>query len=125
MASFDFTDFYIEYPGHPRFKDSTLVEDIVIRVIIQKLEMILFTNKGEVFGDLDFGGDLEYYLHETRLSAESIQDDLKDQISRYIPEIGSTPYELTVNFFEDPERYQEYMEIYFQINDYDVYLIVG
>ena len=125
MANFNFTDFYLGYPGHPRFVDMQLIEDDVIRVIVQKWEMILFTNKGEVFGDLNFGGDLNYYLHETRLSSETIKKDLDNQIGIYIPELNNIPYILEVNFFDDPERFQECMEIYFQIKDLDVYLVVA
>ena len=40
MAS-SFIDFYIGYIGHPRFRDPELIEDDVIRVIVQKYEMIL------------------------------------------------------------------------------------
>ena len=71
--SFNFTDFYIGYPGHPRFKESALIEDDVVRVIVQKYEMILFTNKGDVFGAPNFGSNLEELLHETKLSAETIE----------------------------------------------------
>jgi hypothetical protein len=125
MASFNFTDFYLGYPGHPRFRNLIFVEDEILRVIIQKWEVILFTNKGELFGDLDFGGDLPIYLHETRLSAESIEIDLKEQIGKYISEISGIDYVLKVTFFEDPERFQEYMEVYFQIKELDVYFIFG
>jgi hypothetical protein len=125
MANFNFTDFYLGYPGHPRFRDLDLIEDDVIRVIVQKWEMILFTNKGEVFFDTEFGGDLPYYLHQTRLSSDSIKNDLKNQIGSYIPEINGIEYILEVSFFEDPERYQEYMEVFFQIKDLDVYLVVA
>ena len=123
--AFDFTDFYIEYPGHPRFRDLQIIEDDVIRVILQKWEMILFTNKGELFFDPAFGGDLEKLLHETRLSAETIEGDLKGQINSYISELNGIPYTLKVTFYEDPERYQEYMEVFFQIKDLDVYLVVA
>ena len=125
MANFNFTDFYLGYPGHPRFRDMALIEDDTIRVIVQKWEMILFTNKGEVFGDYDFGGDLHYYLHETRLSGDTIKSDLVGQINSYIPEIKDIPYTLEVSFFEDPERFQECMEIFFKIRDLDVYLVVA
>lgn len=123
MATFNFTDFYIGYPGHPRFRDMALIEDEVLRVIVQKWEMILFTNKGEVFFDLKFGGDLPKYLHETRLSSETIENDLKEQVSRYIPEIQGIDYVLKVTFFEHPERFEEAMEVYFQLRDMDVYMI--
>ena len=123
--AFDFTDFYIEYPGHPRFRDLQIIEDDVIRVILQKWEMILFTNKGELFFDPAFGGDLAKLLHETRLSAETIEGDLKGQINSYISELNGIPYTLKVTFYEDPERYQEYMEVYFSLADYDIYAVIN
>lgn len=122
--AFDFSDFYIIYPGHPRFNDLQIIEDDLIRVIIQKWELMVFTNRGELFCDPEFGGDLPRYLHETRLSAETIESDLRQQIRTYIPEIESINYTLQVNFYEDPENYQEYMEINFQISDYEVYAVV-
>ena len=125
MANFSFSDFYLGYPGHPRFVDKTLIEDNAIRVIVQKWEMILFTNKGEVFCEPEFGGDLPYYLHQTRLSEKSIEDDLRLVISEHIPEIQGIPYIMRVSFFEDPERHQEYMEVFFQVKDLDVYLVVA
>lgn len=123
--AFDFSDFYIEYPGHPRFNDTQIIEDDVIRVIIQKWEMIIFTNRGELFCDPDFGGDLPRYLHETRLSAETIEAELRNQIGKYIVELETITYTLKVSFYDDPERYQEWMEIYFKIADYDVYASVS
>lgn len=125
MANFNFTDFYLGYPGHPRFRNLALVEDEVLRVIIQKWEMILFTNKGEVFVDLNFGGDLPKYLFETKLSAESIEDDLREQIGGYIEELKGIDYTLKVTFFDDPERFQECMEVFFSLRDLDVYFVFG
>lgn len=122
--AYDFSDFYIIYQGHPRFNDTQIIEDEVIRVILQKYEMIIFTNKGELFYDPEFGGDLTKYLHETRLSAETIEQSLKGQISTYIKELDTITYTLQINIFEDPERYQEYMEIFFQISDYQVFATV-
>jgi phage baseplate assembly protein W len=122
--AFDFTDFYIEYPGHPRFNDAQIIEDDLVRVVVQKWEMVIFTNRGELFCEPDFGGDLTKFLHETRLSAETIESELRSQVRRYIPELESITYELQVNFYEDPERYQEYMEILFQIADYNVFAVI-
>lgn len=119
--AFDFKDFYILYPGHPRFNNTQIIEDDLIRVILQKWEMILFTNRGDLFYDPDFGGDLVRYLHDTKLSAETIESELRGQIRTYIPELESTTYTLKVTFYEDPERYQEYMEIYFKLLEYEVY----
>jgi hypothetical protein len=121
----DFKDFNILYEGHPRYGTTDLVEDDAVRVILQKYEMILYTNKGDVFGDLDFGANLEELLHETKVSAEYVEGIINEQIRMYIQEIAEIDYSLNVSFFEDPERYQDYMEILFQIKEYDVYTVVG
>ena len=115
-----FIDFYIGYPGHPRFRDSELIEDDVIRVIIQKYEMIIFTNKGEVFGEPSLGADLYELLHETKLSAESIESDIISQINKFIPEIQGIEYSVVVEFFEHPEKNEEFMTIDFTIAGYEV-----
>lgn len=122
--AFDFIDFYIEYPGHPRFNNLQIIEDDLIRVILQKWEMVIFTNKGELYGDPNFGGDLTKFLHETRLSNTTIEEELKEQISLHIPELIDLDYTLSVEFYEDPNRYQEYMEILFSLSDYNVYAII-
>jgi len=125
MASFNFSDFYIGYPGHPRFVNKELIEDELVRVIVQKYEMIVFTNKGEVFGDPEFGADLPKLLFETKVSATNVENDIRDQISTYIPEIRNIPYKLSVSFYQDPENYQDVMEIFFTIKEYDVYLTIN
>lgn len=125
MATFNFTDFYIAYPGHPKYNKSELIEDELIRVIIQKYEMIVFTNKGDVFGDPNFGADLLKLLHETKVSAKVVEDDIRNQIIEYIPEIKDIPYDLSVSFYQDPENYQDVMEIFFKISEYDVFLTIS
>jgi hypothetical protein len=123
--NFNFIDFYICYPGHPMFSNVELIEDDVVKVIIQKYHMIIFTNKGEVLGEPNFGADLTLLLHETKLSAESVEGDIRAQIADYIPEIDQIGYELSVEFFDDPERHQEYMVVNFTIADYQVYATVN
>ena len=125
MADFNFVDFYISYEDNPNFRNFELIEDDILRVIIQKWEMIIFTEKGEVFGEPNLGADLPHYLHETKLSAESIKESLNDQISYFIPELDGIDYMLEVEILEDPESYQEYMEINFVIKDIELYIIVS
>lgn len=120
MSNFNFIDFYIGYPGHPRFRNAEIIEDEVVRVIIQKYEMILFTNKGELLGDPNFGANLTALLHETRVSAETVEAEIRAQISDYISELDTIDYELRVEFFADPERYQEYMVINFTVSGFDI-----
>jgi hypothetical protein len=120
MESRNFIDFYIGYPGHPSFKNLELIEDDVIRVIVQKYEVIIFTNKGEVLGDPNFGADLYLLLHETRISAEAVESEINAQVLKYIPEIQEVEYAIDVEFFEDQENFQEIMVVDFQLAGYQV-----
>jgi hypothetical protein len=120
MANFDFTDFYIKYPGHPNFDDTQLIQDEIVRVIVQKYEMILFTNKGEVLANPEFGGDLLKLLHQTRVSSRFVEKDLNEQINKYIPELTGITYKLDVSFTPNHESYSDIMFVDFQVKNYQV-----
>jgi hypothetical protein len=121
----NFTDFYIVYPGHPNYKSSNLIEDDLVRIIVQKYEMVIFSKPGDVFGDSDFGADLESLLFDTKVDKSYVEGQITRQIEKYISELVGLDYGLEVQFFEDPERFQDYMEVIFQIKDYEVYAVVG
>ena len=125
MKEPDFKDHYIGYLGHPKFIVNKIIEDDVIRVIIQKYEMLLFTNKGDLLGDSDFGCDLQKLLFETRIAKSGVRTIIIDQINKYISEIQKTNDVLDVEFSTDPENFQEVMEINFTIADYKVYSFVN
>lgn len=125
MSNFDFTDFYIKYPGHPNFTDSSLIEDDIIRVILQKYEMIIFTNKGELLGDPNFGGDLYRLLHQTKVSSKYVEKQLNRQIAEYIPELNGIDHSLNIRFAKDPYKYSDIMFIDFSVKDYEVNSFFG
>ena len=121
MNTIDFRDFYIKYKGHPNYVSSEIIEDDVVNVIIQKYEMILFTNKGEVLGEPDLGCDLLMLLNEKKVASNYVESVIRRQISKYIPELDSMNYSLSVAFTEDVQNYQDIMYIYFQLADYEVF----
>lgn len=125
MAAVDFTDFYILYRDHPRYVPKELIEDEIVNVIIQKYEMILFTNKGEVLGDPNFGANLLELLYQTKVSESYVVSTIDEQIAIYIPELANTNYTLNVVFVQDPENYQDIMFINLKIADYSIYAQIG
>jgi hypothetical protein len=122
---FDFKDLYILYDGHPRFNSSVTEEDDIMQMIIQKYEVIIFTNQGEVFGEPNLGANLESLIFQTNVSAEYVQKVINDQIIQYIPEIGSVNYEINCLFTKDPFNYQDILYVNFKIGKYDVYAQLG
>ena len=123
--AFDFKDFYVMYKGNPYYEGDKIEEDSVIRVIIQKYYNLLFTNKGDVLGDPEFGANLEELLYETGLDDVSVRQVIINQLEIYIPEIFGTSFDIGVVFVEDPYNYQEMMFINLTISDFDIITQVG
>ena len=122
---FDYTDFYIIDSSDPTYTQGQIIEEDIINVILQKYKVILFTNKGDVMGDPNFGGDLELLLNQTKVSDVYVKDELNTQIGSYIPELINMNYTLDVVFTQDVINYYDIMYIYFQIADYQVYAQFG
>jgi phage baseplate assembly protein W len=116
----DFKDLYLKYKGHPLFNEDLVEEDEPLSVIVSKVEMILFTNKGDVFGDPNFGADLETYLHETKVSAEFVREAINEQIFQYAPELIQLNYQLEVTFVQEPSVFYDIMLVDFQIGDLEI-----
>ena len=85
----DIRDFYITYQGHPSYNDTSIIVDTTLQVIVNKIEMVLFTNQGDFIGDVNFGANLSYYLWETNVSSDYIQGVIQQQFNTYIPELST------------------------------------
>ena len=118
MALRDVKDLVIRYPGHPKYQPDRIIEDDEIEVIVQKLEMILFTNKGEVLGNIDIGCNLEYYLWQTRVTTGNLKNKVEEQIALYVPELVSIGYSFEVQLFEGTLR--DILYLNFVIKGYNI-----
>ena len=118
MALKDVKDLVIRYPGHPKYEPGRIVEDDEVQVIVQKLEMILFTNKGEVLGDINMGCNLEYYLWETRITMGNLKSKIEEQVQIYIPELITLGYTLNVYLYEGTLR--DILNLDFVIKGYNI-----
>lgn len=116
----DFKDFNIRWEGHPKYKTDKIIEDDIVEVIVQKLEMLLYTNKNEVLGSdcFDFGANLEHYLWETQVPNSTLKSSIINQINKYIPELNTIGYEFELTLYDLPVR--DAMELNFRIRGYNV-----
>lgn len=121
----NFTDFYILYPGHPRYNSVELIEDDLARVIVQKYQMIIFTNKGDVYGMPGLGANLLELLHNTQVSAQTVEEEIRNQISNFIPELNASNWTLNASFYQDPDSFQDILVIDFFFLSYDVSVVVS
>jgi hypothetical protein len=118
----DFKDLYIKYDGHPRFHSNMIVEDDVIEVIVQKLEMVLFANKGSLYGEPNLGSNLEYFLWETKVPVSDIRSLVVDQINTYVPELNQIGYNFNAELFEG--SYRDILYLNFVIKGYNFEMLL-
>lgn len=92
----DISDFYIRNEKDPAFDENRLENTTFLDTVIAKIQMILMTNKGQVFGNPDFGADIPRYLWKTKFPASTIQANIQEQFALYIPELAISDYKITV-----------------------------
>lgn len=121
MGLRDFKDINIRYEGHPKFLPNKMIENSFIEVIIQKLEMILFTKQGDVLSSPNMGCNIEYYLWETKVPSKRLKKIILDQISKFVPELNAMEYTLSVDLYQGTVR--DIMYINIAIKQYSVNFI--
>jgi len=114
----DFKDLYLRWDGHPKYSSRRIIEEDPVEVIVQKLEMVLYTNKGDVIGDTEFGSDLIYYLWQTELANDNLKQVIIEQINTYIPELAQIGYDFNLELFEGTVR--DILYLNFVIKGYNI-----
>ena len=121
----DFRDFYVKSPDNPSYNSFLIEEDDIIQTIIQRYELLIFSNKGDLIGDPNFGTSLEDLLYNTNVPSSFIVDLLKLQINEYIPELNVIGYNLSAEFVQDESNLQDYLVTYLSFKDYEVFAQIG
>jgi phage baseplate assembly protein W len=122
MPTADIKDLNIRGKNHPKYSSTRVIEDRTIEFVVQKLENMLFTNKGDVLGDPEFGANLEYYLWTTNVPAGKIENEIREQIDIYIPELNSMQYTLAVEIYEGTVR--DILQVNIKIKDTKINFVV-
>jgi hypothetical protein len=94
------------------YQPDKIEEDDSVRALIQKIKMIMFTRKGEVLGDPDFGISLEDLLFEFGFSANELRRAFDQQISKYVTEANDFDLKLDINFVPGTVRDVVYIDIF-------------
>lgn len=123
MPKANIKDLNIRGDEHPKYNDRRIIEDRPIEFIVQKLENILFTNKGDVLGDPNFGANLEYYLWSTNVPVSKLKTEINYQITEYLNELNSYDYEFELSLYEGTIR--DILYINFRIKDVDVDFVIS
>ena len=91
-------DIYAIPEEEPRFNENAIEITSELDEIIQQVDMILFTNKGDVLCMPEFGCNLGRYLFETSLNETIINQIIMNQIDNFIYLDGSYKVDVDVKF---------------------------
>lgn len=84
--------------GEKRYRNDVVELSNELDVIIQQVDLLLFTNKGEVLLMPDFGCNLEQYLFETSYNESMIKSIIMNQIQNFIYLKGTYSVDVDVSF---------------------------
>ena len=91
-------DIYAIPDVEPRYKENVLEITGELDEIIQQVDMILFTNKGDVLCMPEFGCNLGRYLFDTTFNENHIKQIIMEQIRSFIYLDGSYNVDVDVKF---------------------------
>lgn len=93
-------DIYAIPNAESRYKDGVMEINNELDEILQQVDCLLFTRKGEVLMSPDFGCDLHKYFFDTTWNKAAIEHMIKSQINTYIYLDGKYRVDVVVEFIK-------------------------
>lgn len=97
-------DFYVKAEGDPNYDPTKVHSESEVAQLIGQIETMLFTNKGEVLGQPDFGCNLEDLVYSLGYNEEQIQSIINEQLASYVPNARKYNVDVTVAFYKGSVR---------------------
>lgn len=98
-------EIYIRDDKDPYYYDTIIDYQNEVESVISQIRMILGTLNGQVFGDYDFGIDLEYMVFNTKYASNKIMEKLNDEIDKYVYHSDNISIYCDINFGDSGEGY--------------------
>ena len=98
-------EIYIRDDKDPYYDDTIIDYQNEVESVISEIRMILGTLNGQVFGDYDFGIDLEYMVFNTKYASNKIMEKLNDEIDKYVYHSDNISIYCDINFGDSGEGY--------------------
>lgn len=105
-------EIYCRNESDPGYLPGILETTSPYEALLTKIRMIIFTNKGELLGDPNFGLSLEQMLFEIGANEKQITENFYGQLGIYVPDTVNMPIELKVSFTQGTVRDICYIDIY-------------
>ena len=91
-------ELYIKIPGDPNHNANQAVVTNEIDQLKTQIETILFTKKGDIMGDPNFGANIDDLIYEFNFNEEMLKREINDQLLRYCPLSNKYDVKVDVEF---------------------------
>lgn len=110
-------DFYIKSLEDNNYYDSALQISDPLSIVMQKLEMVLFTDVGEVLGATELGCSLEMMLFELNFTTGDVQKRLDEQIRTFVDPKNEFNIVTHMDVVVDPNANSDVLLIDIRVNN--------
>ena len=100
-------DLYIRKEDEPGFNQDRLEVLDEMESTIQQIKMTLFTKRGEVLGEPNFGIEVDRYLFDFTIDPFSIRQDANEQINAYVSEARKKNIKVSPASYKDDKEGRE------------------
>jgi len=97
-------DLYIRVDGDPGFEPGQLEIDDEVVILLNQIEMLLFTRQGDILGAENVGVNIEDLIFSLTVSAGIVESAIYNQIRYYCPLANKFKVDINVRFFKGTER---------------------
>lgn len=95
--------------------EPTINDDVAC--LIQQIDILFDSNKGDLIGDIEYGTDYERYLYELKLTPEALEEQMLDDLYS-LDLLGFTP-EVKVYLMQGSERDIAVIDVHLRRNSED------
>ena len=97
-------DIYIKTDGDPNFNPNTIELFDDLEIMIQQIEVLLFTRRGDVLSEDKMGIDLESLIYTLNASKQNIETAITDQINTFVPLAAQYKVRVVIKFYRGTIR---------------------
>lgn len=108
-------EIYLRDVTDPKYNKYIMETSNKIEIILNKIRMILYTNRGEVMGEPNLGMDLEDYLFQFTVNESELRNRFNSQIATYVPE--SKEFGISMDVTIETDGVQNTVYLYININN--------
>jgi hypothetical protein len=90
-------EIYLRDSTDPKYDPNKLEEENALEILLSKIRIILYSNRGDVLGEPELGMDLEENLFDFNISPESITRRFYAQLAKYVSETDKFDVDMSVD----------------------------